>query len=344
MKGIVFTGDRRVEVRDFADPEPGAGEVVVRMKASGVCGSDLHLYRKSAADRAGDDTIPGHEPCGVVERLGHGVGTVKVGDRVTVYHWLGCGHCIRCLGGDIMHCPDRRGYGGAIHGSHGDLLLTNAVNCLPLPDDLSFADGAIMACGAGTAFSSLTKLSVSGRDTLVVFGQGPVGLNGLLLAKALGARVIALEPADERRDLSHRLGADAALDPHGGDVVAGVLHLTGGQGADATFETSGSEAGRRAAIECLRLRGRAAFVGINPQNPGEESFDDIAGLLISRQLTLMGSFVMPIQMYPGLVSLVQRRGVALDSMVTHRFAIEDAAEALQTADTCQCGKVIFEWP
>lgn len=343
MRGVVFPGDGRAEVRDFPEPQPGPGQVVVRMKASGLCGSDLHMYRRTAAERAGDDTIPGHEPSGIVHELGHGAGGVKVGDRVSVYHYLGCGRCRHCNAGDIMHCADRRGYGGAIHGSHGDFILTDARNCLPLPEGLSFADGAIMACGAGTAFSSMRKLRVSGEDTIVVFGQGPVGLNGLLIAKALGGRVIGVEPVAERRALSAQLGADEVINPSGTDVIAAVRDLTDGRGADMAFETSGSSAGRRTAVECLRLRGRAVFVGLGPSNVDGDPFDSFAGRIVTQELTLMGSYVMPIRMYPDMVNLIVRHGIALDKMVTHRFSINDAPEAFRLFDTGRTGKVIFEW-
>ena len=118
MKGVVFPGDRKTEVREFPKPEPGPGQVVVRMKVAGLCGSDLHLYQQTSAQRAGNDTIPGHEPGGVVESVGAGVDTVRVGDRVSVYHYLGCGHCKQCLAGYIQWCPERRGYGGPSHGGH----------------------------------------------------------------------------------------------------------------------------------------------------------------------------------------------------------------------------------
>jgi len=338
MRGVVFPGDRRAEVRDYPDPEPGPGEVVVRMKAAGLCGSDLHLYRQTAAQRAGSDTIPGHEPSGVVEMLGAGVDTVGIGDRVSVYHYRGCGHCKHCRAGNVMWCAERRGYGGPIHGADADLLLTDARNCMPLPDELSFAHGALMACAAGTAFSSIRKLQISGEDTLVIFGQGPVGLCGLLVAKAMGGRVIGVDPIPERRALALRLGADAALDPAEIDVVAALRDLTHGEGADLAFETSGSAAGQNGAVDCLRLGGKAVFVGFGARdktlNPSQ---------FIGRQLTLMGSFVIPIYMYDDLARFILDHNLSLEEMVTHRFPLEEAPEAFARFDGGATGKVILEW-
>lgn len=338
MRGVVFPGDRRAEVKEFPRPEPGPGQVVVRMQVSGLCGSDLHLYRQTSAQRAGNDTIPGHEPSGIVDEVGEGVTTVRVGDRVSVYHYLGCGHCKHCLAGNMQWCAERRGYGGPIHGADADFILADARNCLPLPAGLSFVHGALMACAAGTAFSAMRKLQVSAEDTVAVFGQGPVGMCGLLMARGRGGRVIAVEPVAERRALAAELGADEVLDPGSVDVVQRIRDLTHGEGADLAFETSGSAAGQNGAVDCLRLGGKAAFVGFGVRektlNPSQ---------FIGRQLTLMGSFVMPIYMYWDLVDLIVEHELPLAKMVTHRFAIDEAPEAFRIFDAGKTGKVILEW-
>ena len=338
MRGVVFLGDRRAEVRDFPDPEPGPDEVVVQLKVSGLCGSDLHSYRQTAEQRAGQDTIPGHEPSGIVASVGAAVNTVQVGDRVSVFHYRGCGHCKHCLAGNIQWCAERRGYGGPIHGAAADYILSDARNCLPLPPELTFAHGALMACAAGTAFSAMRKLQVSGEDTLAIFGQGPVGLCGLVMAKAMGGRVIGVEPLAERRAVSTALGADETIDPTGTDVLTAIRDLTHGEGADLAFETSGTAAGQNGAVDGLRLGGKAAFVGFGVRektlNPAQ---------FIGRQLTLMGSFVMPIYMYWDLADFIIEHDVPLEQMITHRFSIEEAPEAFRLFDSGKTGKVILEW-
>jgi threonine dehydrogenase-like Zn-dependent dehydrogenase len=338
MKGVVFLGDRQAEVHEYPEPEPGPGEVVVALKAGGLCGSDLHIYRQSKEERAGNTMIPGHEPSGVVVKLGAGVSKVQVGDRVSVYHYRGCGSCRQCLAGNLMWCPDRRGYGGPIHGSDADLILTDARNALPLPDDFSFAAGAMMACNAGTGFSAISKLNVSGRETVVITGQGPVGLAGTLFAKAMGARVLVVEPLAARRELALSLGADEAIDPTQVDTVKAIQELTHGDGADAAFETSGSAAGQNAAVEGLRLGGRAAFVGIGH---ADKTLNPMQ--IIGRQLTLLGSFVLPIYLYYDMVRFIQDHKLPLDAMVTHRFSIDDAPKAFALFDQGAPGKMIFEW-
>ena len=156
MKGVVMAGNSECRVQEFPDPLPGPGEARVKMMATGICGSDLHLYHMSSrqAQERGN-RIPGHEPCGIVESVGPGVKRIRKGDKVTVYHYLGCGRCSHCASGNMMWCPEARGYGGPVDGSHADFVIADERNCVPLPDTLSFTDGAFIACPAGTAYSSM---------------------------------------------------------------------------------------------------------------------------------------------------------------------------------------------
>ena len=274
---------------------------------------------------------------GVIVTLGPGVAGLGVGDRVAVYHYRGCGHCPHCLAGDIMWCSRRKGYGSHIHGSDAEYLLADARNCVPLPDELSFAHGAFIACTAGTAYSAMRKLGVSGQDTVTVFGQGPVGLSGLLVAKAFGARVVVVEPAAERRALAEKMGADAVLDSGQAEVVGAIQELTHGEGTDVAFETSGSAAAREAAVNGLRRGGKAAFVGFGSQ---EKTLD--LSQIIGRQLTLMGSFVMPVRYCWDLARFIVDHRLPLEDLITHRFSLEQAPEAFRVFDTGTTGKVVLE--
>ena len=223
MRGVVFVGDRQVELREFPDPSPGPGEVVVKMRSSGLCGSDLRPYRMAVARK----TIGGHEPCGEVAELGPGVVGAAVGDRVMIHHYSGCGTCKYCrMGYDQLCVHGHKTYGSDAHGGNGDWLLVPARTLVRLPDELSFEEGAAIACGTGTAYMALKKLDVSGRDTLAIYGQGPVGLSATLLGKAMGARVIAIDVTPARLEHALRLGADATVNPTTDDPVAAVVELT----------------------------------------------------------------------------------------------------------------------
>ena len=223
-------------------------------------------------------------------------------------------------------------------GSHADFVIADERNCVPLPDTLGFIDGAFIACPAGTAYSSMKKLQVRAGDSIAIFGLGPVGLSGLILAQAMGARVIGVDIIGERVDLARRLGAEEAVDARSNDPVEAIRDSSGRAGTSLVFETSGSPKGRENAVECLGRGGKAVFVGagstekvINP------------GLLIGKQLTLMGSFVLPLWMTWELVDFADRRGVHFEKAVTHRFAIEDAAAAYRVFNEGKTGKIVFEW-
>lgn len=339
MKGVVLLGDRECCVKEFPDPVPEPGQVRVKMMATGICGSDLHLYHidKERAKKRGD-RIPGHEPCGVVDAVGHGVTKVKEGDRVTINHYLGCGYCENCAAGNLMWCREARGYGGPIDGSHADYVIADERNCVLMPDSVSFIDGAFVACPGGTAYSSMRKLDVKAGDTVAVFGLGPVGLSGVILAKALGGKVIGVDIIETRTDLATQLGADAVVNAQNEDPVRAIRDFTGGRGAALAFEASGSPKGREDIVSCLRRGGKAVFVGAGSSekviNPGQ---------LIGSQLTLMGSFVIPLWMSWEMVNFLDRQNASFEGAVTHRFSIEEAPEAYRLFDEGKTGKVVFEW-
>jgi len=339
MRGVVLLGSDECCVKEFPDPVPGHGEVRVKMMATGICGSDLHLYHmdKDRARKRGD-RIPGHEPCGIVDEIGHGVEKVKVGDRVVVNHYLGCGHCVHCASGNIMWCKEARGYGGAIDGSHADFAIADERNCVLMPDSISFIDGAFVACPGGTAYSSMRKLDVKAGDTVAIFGLGPVGLSGVVLAKAMGGKVIGVDIVDERTKLAMQLGADVVVNAQKEDPVSAIRNITGGQGAGLAFEASGSAKGRSDIVSCLRRAGKAVFVGAGSSekviNPGQ---------LIGSQLTLMGSFVLPLWMTWEMVNFLNDQKVSFEKTVTHRFSIEEAPEAYRIFDEGKTGKVVFQW-
>jgi threonine dehydrogenase-like Zn-dependent dehydrogenase len=344
MRGVVFLGNRKLELREVPDPTPGPGEVVLAMKASGMCGSDLHPYRAvgNAAGSlglggGGEPVIAGHEPCGVVVEVGPGVAGVGVGDRVMNHHYKGCGRCRHCRVGWSQLC--RAGivvYGVTGHGGHAPFMKVPASTLVPLPDELSFEEGAAVSCGTGTAFGALKRLDVSGRDTLAVFGQGPVGLSATMLGAAMGARVIAVDLAPERLALARQLGADAAIDPRAGDPVQAIHDLTGGEGAETTMDCTGHAEARLAAIRSAGTWGRVCFVG-----EGGNVTIDVSPHLLRRQITLHASWTFSGVGQEECAHFVARRRIPLGRLLTHRFALDQAAEAYRLFDTQTTGKGVF---
>src|SRR6201994_5067063 len=241
MKGVVFVGDRKLELREFPDPTPGPRDVVLEIKASGMCGSDLHVYRapfkpgdsSSGFKRGAEPVIAGHEPRGIVVAVGTGVTPREAspGQRVMDHHYTGCGTCKHCRSGWAQMCLDGATVFGANgNGAHARYMKVPVATLVPLPDALSFETGAAISCGTGTAYGALKRLNLQGGETIAIFGQGPVGLSATQLAAAMGARVIAVDIAAERRKLAQQFGAHEVLDPAVGDVVAAIRDLTHGEG------------------------------------------------------------------------------------------------------------------
>jgi threonine dehydrogenase-like Zn-dependent dehydrogenase len=342
VKGLVFEGGRRVATRSFPDPSPGPGEVVLRITASGMCGSDLHYYRadpSSAATRSDRLCIGGHEPAGVVEALGPGVSPayVAVGDRVMVHHYAGCAACASCRSGWTQMCTTgpARVFGKNAHGAHAPFMCVPAGSVLPLADSLSFMAGAAIGCGTGTAWGALERLGEVGGVDLVVFGQGPVGLSATMLAAARGARVIAVDPSAHRLQQATKFGAAETVDPAAADPVEAIKSLTDGVGARVAVDTSGSTTASTAALDVLAPWGRLCVVGLG----GTVSLDVRA--LLPRQLTVMTSWSMSSVQQMACAEFVARHALPVDDLFTHRWSLDQAVEAYAEFDKQSSGKGVF---
>src|SRR5436309_3558843 len=338
MRGVVFLGGRKLELREFPDPTPGPGEVVVAMKASGMCGSDLHPYRAVGNAAAalglggkGEPVIAGHEPCGVVHARGAGVTEAQapIGARVMNHHYKGCGACKHCRLGWQQLC--RKGitvYGMTGNGAHAPFMLVPASTLVPMPDAISFEEGAAISCGTGTAYGALKRLDVSGRDTLAVFGQGPVGLIATMLGRAMGARVIAVDVSAERLALARELGAEHTIDPRASDPVKAIHELTGGDGAETTMDCSGNPEARAQAVRSAGTWGRVAFVG-----EGNSVTLDVSKDLLRRQITLHASWTFSNVGQEECARFIAERKIPLGRLLTHRWRLPQAEEAYKLFDT-----------
>ena len=337
MRAAKFFGNREAAVIDVPTPSRGPGEVLIEMRAAAVCGSDLHRYRHAPSDPP-NTHIPGHEPVGIVRTVGAGVTGVEPGERVVVYHRRGCGRCAYCVGGNVMLCPNgQRAHGFACDGADADFMVTDARCLLPLPARFSEEEGVLLACNAGTAYAPLRRLGVSGCDTLAVSGLGPVGLCAVMFGRAMGARVIGIDPVPSRRALAAQLGAVATLDPLAGPVGA-ALRQVAARGADALVETSGNPAGHAAIVELLGIGGRAANVGMGADRPAINACD-----LIWKQITVTGSNLFPIAQWDELLDFVTEHAVPLREVIGEVLSLDAAPRAFALADAATAGKVLFRW-
>ena len=352
MKGIVFPGERKLEIRDFPDPTPGPGEVVLEIKASGMCGSDLKFYRASGGaaslglGKVSGPIIAGHEPCGVVAAIGPGVAEnqARIGMRVMQHHYRGCGVCEQCSTGWMQLCVDgvTEVYGATGHGAHAKYLKCPARTLVPLPDDLSFETGAAISCGTGTAWGALQRLGLQGNHTIAIFGQGPVGLSATQLAVAMGARVIALDVSDERLARAKEFGADETINPRifqegAGDIVQAIRQLTHGRGADLSLDTSAAPEARAQAVRCVRTWGKVCYVG-----DGGNVTLDVSNDLLRRQVTLIGSWTFSTVGQAACAQFIADREIDVDRLFTHRWKLNQAVEAYQLFDTQTTGKGVID--
>ncbi|MEO7941906.1 MAG: zinc-dependent alcohol dehydrogenase family protein [Marmoricola sp.] len=304
MRAVVY--DRpgaRPEVREIDPPRCPADGVVVRVRATGVCRSDWHAW--AGHDPVPLPMVPGHEFAGTVHQVAAGVTSWAVGDRVTVPFVVGCGRCTYCLAGDQHVCPDQAQPGFTYPGSWAELVAVPAAECnlVGLPDDVDFVAGAALGCRLATSFRALrTHGRVVAGDVVAVHGCGGVGLAAVMIAKSLGATVIAVDLGEPARDLAAELGADEVIDPaETPDVAARIHELTGG-GARVSLDAVGSPAVSAASVACLRRRGRHVQVGLLLGS------DATAGLpmdlVVSRELQILGSHGMPAGDYPAMLAMI----------------------------------------
>lgn len=339
MRAVRLPGNSTVEHVDLPVPTPGPGQVLLAMRASSICGSDIRaIYREhlGRGAEAYQGVVAGHEPCGQVAAVGPGVRRLAVGDRVVVYHIAGCGVCTECRRGYLVGCTGafRAAHGWQRDGGHAEYLLAEEATCLLLPEPLTFVDGALVSCGFGTAYEALLRTGVGGRDRLLITGLGPVGLAAAMLGRALGASTLIGSDIDPgRRELATELGLlDVAVAPDGLDDA--VAAATGGVGAEVSIDCSGNAAARHGALANTAPWGRCAFVG----EGGTVDFA-VSELLIHKQITLFGSWVTSLLHMEELLDRLVRWGLHPEAIVTHRFGLDEAAEAYRVADAGHAGKV-----
>jgi len=340
MRGAVLPGDSTVELHEYPVPEPGHGQVLVKMKASSICGSDIRaIYREhlGVGPEAYQGVIAGHEPCGQIVKVGPGCKRFEEGERVAIYHIAGCGCCEDCKHGYMTSClsPVRAAYGWQRDGGHADFLLAEENTCVALPESLSYVDGALVACGYGTIYEALARVRLSGQDSLFITGLGPVGLGAAMLGRALGAtKIVGTDIVPERVELARKLGLlDRAL-LSDTDTLDEALALSDGRGYEVTIDCSGAAQARWLALKATRQWGRCVFVG----EGGSVEFD-VSQLLIHKQITIYGSWVTSLKHMEELVERLDRWGVHPEDICTHRLPLSDVAEAYRLADGGKVGKV-----
>ncbi|SDD60782.1 zinc-dependent alcohol dehydrogenase family protein [Nocardioides lianchengensis] len=310
---------------EVPDPTCPADGVLVAVGATGVCRSDWHAWQ--GHDPVPLPQVPGHEFAGVVAAVGPQVRTVRVGQRVTAPFVCGCGRCAWCAAGDAQVCPDQQQPGFTMPGSFAELVAVPAadLNVVVLPDDLDLVTAAALGCRFATSYRALTAHGrVGPGDWVAVHGCGGVGLSAVMIAAALGARVVAVDLSDQALALATELGAEVVL-TGGADAARRVLETTGG-GAHVSLDAVGSPATAVASVSSLRPRGRHVQVGLLL---GEQATPPLPmDLVVAKELQVLGSHGMAARDYPPMLDLVASGAVRPDRLVGAVIGLADAGAAL----------------
>ena len=342
MKGAMLPGNSTAVLKDFPIPVPGHGEVLVKMKSSTICGSDIrciyHQHLGKGPEGYQPGMIAGHEPCGQIVECGVGCRRFKSGDRVIIYHISGCGVCNDCRRGYMISCTSekyRRAYGWQRDGGMAEYLLAEEKDLVLLPEQLTYSDGAQVACGFGTVYEGLEKIDLCGNDAVLITGLGPVGLAAAMLCKAMGAtKILGIEALDERIEIAKNLRLFDDVLKAGADNVQQVKNLTGGMGVEKAVDCSAHDKARLTCIQATRKWGKIVFIG----EGGTVSFQPSPDI-IHDQKTIYGSWVTNIWRMEELVERLVRWNIHPEDLITHRFPLEKVAEAYALMASGKCGKV-----
>jgi D-arabinose 1-dehydrogenase-like Zn-dependent alcohol dehydrogenase len=331
MRALVLDAARsRPEVRDVPEPSAPAGGVVVRVVATGMCRSDWHAW--AGHDEVSYPHVPGHELAGEVVDVGTGVTRWKVGDGVTVPFVCGCGRCAWCLTGNAQVCPHQEQPGFTHWGSFAEYVALHAAdtNLVAVPEHMSFATAASLGCRFATAYRALVgRAQVTGGEWVTVIGAGGVGLSAVMIGRALGAHVVAVDRNREALDVASELGAEHTIVADGTDVASAVADLLGG-GSDVAIDAVGSEQTCAEAIHSLRRRGRLVQVGLLPPIGGHPRVP--MARVIGWELDVLGSHGMAAADYPGMLALIEAGTLQPQRLIERTIGLDDAAALLPVFD------------
>ncbi len=328
-----------IEMRDVPVPSPGAGEVLVRVDAASVCGTDLHIYNWDpwAQGRIHPPLVPGHEFCGTVAAVGRGVTTVKEGDAVSAEMHVACGKCLQCRTGQQHICQHLRILGVDADGAFASYCVIPETNIWKLSPTIP-REFASLLDPLGNAVHTVLAGPIAAQ-TVAITGCGAIGLFSIAVAKACGAaKVFAIEVNAHRRSVAKAMGADVVLDPATDAVEEQIMDMTGGTGVDVLLEMSGHPAGMRQGFAVLRTGGRASLLGI-PSRPVELDF--------ARDIIFKGATVQGIngrkmfETWFQMEALLATGKLNLDPVITHRMKLSEFSQAMGFLQSGDAIKVVL---
>jgi len=332
MKAAVYRGVNEVRLEEVPVPEVGAGEILVRVHTCGICGTDL---KKIATGSHSAPRIFGHETSGVVARVGRGVSKFGTGDRVVVFHHIPCGQCFYCLHKTFAQCETYKkvgctagfepsGGGFAEYVRVMDWIVEKGM--VRIPDGISFEQACFVE-PVNTCIKGIQTLRLLADETVLVIGQGPIGLILAKLAQRSGARVITSDLYPARLTMANSFGLNLTIDATRADAVKTVREMTDGRGADATILAVGGNGLIRSAMDATRPGGRVLLFA---QTVRGEATIDPAAVCVDEK-TLLGSYSASIELQEEAVRFVMNREMDLERLISHHFPLESGLEALNLA-------------
>lgn len=321
MKAIrLIRPGRPLEAQQVDVPAVSARDVLVRVKAAGICHSDAH-YRAGISRVEPLPLTLGHEVAGVVEQTGAEVRHVKRGDRVCLHYLATCGECAYCQQGNEQFCTEGKMIGKYRDGGYAEFIVMPARSVFQLPEKIPFEQGAIMMCSSATSLHALNKARLRAGESVAVFGAGGLGLSAIQLARAFGAReVFAVDIKPGKLELARAFGAmpvnAAACDP-----VAEIQRLTGGRGVDVALELIGLPLTMRQALQSLTIKGRAALAGLTDKRFEIAPYMEV----LNKEAEIIGVSDHLAQELPGLIEWVRQRKLDLSQIITRTVPLDAGA-------------------
>jgi 2-desacetyl-2-hydroxyethyl bacteriochlorophyllide A dehydrogenase len=322
MKAVrLIAPGRPLEMQEIPTPHLDNGHVLVRIRAAGICHSDVHYRAGKSPVRPLPMTL-GHEIAGVIERVGRNVRRRKVGDRICLHYLLSCRDCYHCSAGNEQFCDTGSMLGHYADGGYAEYIVVPERNAIPLPDNVPFEHGAILMCSSSTSFHALRKARLQVGETVAVFGVGGLGLSAIQLARTFGAtEVFAVDIDAHRLTLAESLGA-TSVDAESLDPVDEILRLTKGKGVNVALELIGLVLTMKQAVRVLGVMGRAVMAGICTEPVPIDTYRELLG----KEAEIIGTNDHLLSELPLLVDLARRGTLDLSMAVTRTIPLD--AEAI----------------
>jgi L-iditol 2-dehydrogenase len=319
MRALVYDGPERLRLEQRADPVPSPGEVVVAVRTSGICGSDVHGYLGTTGRRR-PGVVMGHEAAGVVSGVGAGVTTVVPGDHVVLRSILPCGACEQCRRSRPNVCLNRRGVGMHLDGAYADTVVLPEDALLRMPADVAFEEAALVEPLA-VAMHAVAITPMAPGDAVAIIGAGPIGLLTLLAVRVLDiGRIHVTDRSSHRLEVARALGATSTSDVTQADAVRDIIDVTGGSGADVVFEAVGSSPTVDQSVRAARVGAQVTWIG-NSDPRVELGMQDV----VTRELTLRGAYGY-VDEFEVAARAIADRSVDVRPLIEHRAPLDDAIQ------------------